>query len=106
RYLAETAQEYGVDRRIRFGHKVVGASWRSEDARWTLDVRAKGGETLRLSCNFLFLCAAFTNMRKAICPAGPAWKDSPAGSFIRRDGPRTSATTASGWSSSAAGRLR
>src|SRR5271170_6791342 len=36
RYLAETAQEYGVDRHIRFGLKVVRASWRSEDARWAL----------------------------------------------------------------------
>ena len=29
RYLAETAKTYGVDRHIRFGLKVVRASWRS-----------------------------------------------------------------------------
>jgi monooxygenase len=71
RYLAETAQEYGVDRRIRFGHKVVGASWRSEDARWTLDVRAEGGETLRLSCNFLFLCAGYYEYAEGYMPGWP-----------------------------------
>ena len=55
RYLAETAQEYGVDRRIRFGCQVVGASWRSEDARWTLDVRGRGwgdaAVVVQLSCS-------------------------------------------------------
>src|SRR5271169_2713354 len=71
RYLAETAEEYGVDRRIRFGHKVVGASWRSEDARWTVDVRAKGGETLRLSCNFLFLCAGYYEYAEGYMPGWP-----------------------------------
>ena len=71
RYLAETAQEYGVDRRIRFGHKVVGASWRSEDARWTLDVTAEGGETLRLSCNFLFLCAGYYEYAEGYMPGWP-----------------------------------
>src|SRR5580698_3962378 len=38
RYLAETAKAYGVDRHIRFGLKVMRASWRSEDARWALGV--------------------------------------------------------------------
>jgi monooxygenase len=71
RYLADTAQEYGVDRRIRFGQKVVGASWRSEDARWTLDVRTSSGETLRLSCNFLFLCAGYYEYAEGYMPGWP-----------------------------------
>jgi cation diffusion facilitator CzcD-associated flavoprotein CzcO len=71
RYLAETAREYGVDRRIRFGHKVVGASWRSEDARWTLDVRGPGGETLLFSCNFLFLCAGYYEYAEGHMPGWP-----------------------------------
>jgi monooxygenase len=71
RYLAETAREYGVDRRIRFGHKVVGASWRSEDARWTLDVRGPGGEMLLYSCNFLFLCAGYYEYAEGHMPGWP-----------------------------------
>src|SRR2546421_10724019 len=27
RYIIETAQEYGVDSKVRFGHRVVQASW-------------------------------------------------------------------------------
>src|SRR3954451_12737065 len=37
-YIKETAEEYGVEKRIRFGHKVVSADWSSADARWTIRV--------------------------------------------------------------------
>ena len=37
-YVEETAREHGVDRHIRFGHRVVRASWSSETALWTVDV--------------------------------------------------------------------
>src|SRR5919198_2867274 len=34
-YIRETAVEYGVDQKIRYGHRVRRAYWSSEDARWT-----------------------------------------------------------------------
>ena len=37
-YLRETAAENGIDRKIRFHHKVHGAAWSSADARWVVDV--------------------------------------------------------------------
>jgi hypothetical protein len=36
-YLRETAQEHGIDRHIRFGHRVVRADWSSERAAWTVE---------------------------------------------------------------------
>jgi cation diffusion facilitator CzcD-associated flavoprotein CzcO len=46
RYLRETAQAYGIDRRIRYGQRVVRAAWSSADARWTVDVeQATTGQT-------------------------------------------------------------
>ncbi len=48
RYLAETAKAYGVDRHVRFGLKVVRASWRSADARWALEIDGPDGETARV----------------------------------------------------------
>jgi monooxygenase len=71
RYLAETAREYGVDRRIRFGHQVGRAFWRSADALWTLAVRGPGGEDLRLSCNFLFLCTGYYKYAEGYMPGWP-----------------------------------
>jgi monooxygenase len=75
RYLAETAQEYGIDRRIRFGHKVVRASWRSKDARWTLDVKGPRGEDLGLSCNFLFMCTGYYEYAEGYMPGWTGMED-------------------------------
>ena len=71
RYLAETARAYGVDRHIRFGLKVQRASWRTADARWTLDVDGPGGEKLRFSCNFLFLCTGYYEYAQGYTPGWP-----------------------------------
>src|SRR3954453_5779259 len=35
-YVRETAAEHGVDRKVRFHHKVHGASWSTPAARWLL----------------------------------------------------------------------
>ena len=37
-YLHDTAREYGIDRLIRYGRRVVDAAWSSSDARWTVTV--------------------------------------------------------------------
>ena len=37
-YIRETAAEYGIDRKIRFRHRVKSASWSSADALWTIEV--------------------------------------------------------------------
>ena len=70
-YLAETANAYGVDRHIRFGLKVVRASWRSEDARWALGVAGPDGEKLEFSCNFLFLCTGYYEYAEGYTPGWP-----------------------------------
>ncbi|MCU1535924.1 MAG: FAD-containing monooxygenase EthA [Humibacillus sp.] len=57
-YLRSTARTYGIDERIRFAHKVVGASWSTPDARWTVTVE-HDGTTERLSCSFLHLCSGY-----------------------------------------------
>lgn len=37
-YLRETATEYGIDKNIRYNHRVVSASWSSEEGMWTVEV--------------------------------------------------------------------
>ena len=37
RYVRDTAAEAGIDRHIRFGHRVVRAEWSTPDARWTVE---------------------------------------------------------------------
>jgi len=60
RYLRETAQAYGIDRRIRYGRRVVRAAWSSADARWTVDVEEEGTDaTVQLTCTFLLGCTGY-----------------------------------------------
>src|SRR5947209_18114934 len=35
RYIRDTAAEAGIDRHIRFGHRVLDAAWSTDDACWT-----------------------------------------------------------------------
>ena len=59
-YVRQTAREYGIDQKIRFHHRVVGADWSSGDARWTVAVeRGDTGETIHLTCGFLFTCTGY-----------------------------------------------
>src|SRR6478672_11465008 len=61
-YLRETARKHGIDGRIRFGHKVIAASWSTPDARWTVTVDRggeHGTELLELTCSFLHLCCGY-----------------------------------------------
>ncbi|NJD31404.1 MAG: NAD(P)/FAD-dependent oxidoreductase [Gammaproteobacteria bacterium] len=59
-YLAETARENGIDRHIRYHHKVLAASWSSADARWTVEIeRTDTGERLTSRCRWLFSGAGY-----------------------------------------------
>jgi len=37
-YIRDTAVEYGVEKTIRYNHRVRRASWSSQDARWTVEI--------------------------------------------------------------------
>lgn len=59
-YIQETARENGIDRKIRFGHRVERASWSSETATWTVEARrADTSEVVRLTCRFLMMCSGY-----------------------------------------------
>ena len=58
-YITETARENDVERHIRLGHRVVAASWSSDEARWTVDVERGAGERVRLTCSWLFAAGGY-----------------------------------------------
>jgi monooxygenase len=59
-YVRETAREAGIDRRIRFKHRVVRAEWSSEEAHWKVEAeRTDSGETVRLTCGYLWVCSGY-----------------------------------------------
>ncbi len=68
-YVRETARDRGVDERIRFGHRVVGAEWSSADARWSLEVeRADTGQAVHITCGFLFACTGYYSYDEGYTP--------------------------------------
>ncbi len=68
-YLRETAAEAGIDRHIRYSHKVVRADWSSADARWTVTCeRTDTGEQVRLTCSFLFSCSGYYRYDEGYTP--------------------------------------
>jgi cation diffusion facilitator CzcD-associated flavoprotein CzcO len=71
-YLRDTAREFGVDRHIRFRHRVRAASWSSEDSCWTLDVEVDGKpHAVRYTCSFLYLCSGYYDYDHGHAPSFP-----------------------------------
>jgi len=67
-YVRSTAREHGIERHIRYGHKVVGASWDSRSALWTVDVRLADGGRRSLQARFLYLCSGYYSYDEAYRP--------------------------------------
>jgi monooxygenase len=70
-YIAESAREGGVDKHVRYGHKVLQADWSSETATWTLQVQKKSGETVQMRCNWLMMCSGYYNYEEGFTPDFP-----------------------------------
>jgi monooxygenase len=66
-YLQETVAEYGIDRHIRYGHRVVAADWSDAENRWTLTVQ-RGGAHSEITCSFLFACSGYYNYDEGYSP--------------------------------------
>ena len=97
-----TAAMYGIDKRIRYGHKVVGADWSSADTRWTVRVNRAARKT-RSPATSCSSAAATTTTTRATRRSSPVPRTSPAPSSTRSTGRRISTTgTSTSWSSVAA----
>jgi monooxygenase len=71
-YVRETAVENGIDKKVRFHHRVKRASWSSQDARWTVEAERRvgegGSEIVRFTCNFLFMCSGYYKYEEGYTP--------------------------------------
>src|SRR5271166_67730 len=71
RYIRDTAGQYGVDRLIGFGCRLVRASWRSADASWRLEAKREDGADVRLVCDFLYMCTGYYDYAEGYMPGWP-----------------------------------
>lgn len=74
RYLDDTAREHGVDRHIRYRHRVKSAAWSSEDALWTVVAEREEGE-VTFTCGFLFMATGYYNYARGYTPDFPGVAD-------------------------------
>ena len=68
-YLKETAAVYGIDRYIRYRHRVLEVHWSSADAQWTVTMETgEQKEHTTYTCSFLFMCTGYYNYDKGYTP--------------------------------------
>ncbi len=81
-YVRSTAGKFGVDRSIRFRHRVISAEWSRPDAAWTVTAERPGRspgsvETVTLTCGFLYVCSGYYDYAEGYTPAFPGAGDFP-----------------------------
>jgi len=75
-YIAETAQEYGLQDKIQYGLKVVESNWSSDQQHW--QVRAEETQTglfRQFTCKFLINCCGYYNFDAGYRPVFPGEED-------------------------------
>jgi len=72
RYIRETASENGIDRRIRFSHRVRRIEWDSSEARWTVRAeRTDTAESVVFTCSWIFCASGYYSYEGGYQPEFP-----------------------------------
>lgn len=59
-YITDAATDAGIDKHIRFNHRIVSADWSSQESCWRLTAeRTDIGETVEVTCGFVFSCSGY-----------------------------------------------
>jgi cation diffusion facilitator CzcD-associated flavoprotein CzcO len=78
RYVEQTAAEYGVDDHIRYGLRVLKASWSTAQARWTIEARDEAtGRKKKFTADFLLACTGYYDYDEGYRPEFPGEADFP-----------------------------
>jgi cation diffusion facilitator CzcD-associated flavoprotein CzcO len=68
-YIRQTASENGIDRKVRYHHRVTRAAWNSELATWTVNVeRGEQRQLVRFTCHFLIACSGYYRYDEGYSP--------------------------------------
>ena len=72
KYMSEVIADNGIDKHIRYQHRITNASWSSLENRWTVDVlRGDTGETFQMTANFLWMCQGYYKHSEGYTPEWP-----------------------------------
>ena len=69
KYMNEVIEENGLDKHIRYGHRILRTSWSSADSLWTVEAqRTDTGERVYFTCNFLWMCQGYYKHAEGYTP--------------------------------------
>jgi cation diffusion facilitator CzcD-associated flavoprotein CzcO len=72
KYMGEVIDESGLDRHIRYRHRISSASWSSRGNIWTIEAtRLETGETVRFTASFLWMCQGYYRHSQGYTPEWP-----------------------------------
>ncbi|MCB1692665.1 MAG: NAD(P)/FAD-dependent oxidoreductase [Pseudomonadales bacterium] len=72
KYMDEVIEENDLDEHIRYQHRVNNASWDSKTSTWTVvGTRTDTNETIRFTCNFLWMCQGYYKHSEGYTPDWP-----------------------------------
>lgn len=76
KYLGDVVQENGLEQHIRYRHRVLGASWSTRNACWTVKgVRTDTQEPFTLQARFLWMGQGYYHHDKGHFPEWPGMED-------------------------------
>lgn len=59
KYVKESAEMYGIDKRIHYNHRVDAADWSSEEKAWKFDVTADGSTKKTIRARWAQFCTGY-----------------------------------------------
>jgi monooxygenase len=72
KYMGEVIEENGIDRHIRYGHRITGCSFSREENLWRVEAtRLADDAELTFTCNFLWMCQGYYNHEEPYVPDWP-----------------------------------
>ncbi|MBR0649203.1 NAD(P)/FAD-dependent oxidoreductase [Roseomonas terrae] len=71
KYMDEVIVENGLDRFIRYGHRIRSARWDSGTSRWTIEAERKDGSVARFTTGFLWMCQGYYRHEEGYTPEWP-----------------------------------
>jgi cation diffusion facilitator CzcD-associated flavoprotein CzcO len=71
-YMGEVIAENGLERHIRYRHRIASATWSSKTNVWTIEaVKTDSGEALTITANFLWMCQGYYRHSEGYTPQWP-----------------------------------
>jgi cation diffusion facilitator CzcD-associated flavoprotein CzcO len=68
-YMGEVIEDNDIAPHIRYGHKILKANWSYDDSVWSVEAqRTDTGETVRFTCNFLWMCQGYYRHNEGYTP--------------------------------------